>query len=459
MDVLSPMANLSNATVVITGIGPITAMGVGVTSLWNAFEHEAAPSIVTQRSTTSNGGRSYYRIYSPTPEMLADLDVPSVYLQRLQEWYGERFDPDHITLIQTINLALEDSGLSYDEDENNVSLFLLHENPGIEKFFSDCLDLVFDAFVKTGRSEPSLTCRQAQESKEAFRAEVYKHMVQDTYNLQPFMFLYALVRTFRFHGYSLYVNNACASGLFAMESAYRQITSGQSQVAIVAGIDWPSRYLYKNLWFDWEGLYSTSEAIKPFSRERDGFILGDAACAIVFEDFEHAQARRAHVYGEYVGGGFDLEGWKVTVPAGSPDSYVRAVRRAMERCNVSGEEIDLINPHGVSTSVGDAYESKGLHMLFGSSLKDKIITNLKPYLGHTLGVCGLVETVILLLMLERQYVVGTLNAKSTAEALLIESRRVSGNTTIRHALKISAGFAGYNGAAIFRAATAFGRRR
>jgi len=454
MDMLRRMPKAGKPPrVVITGMGPITALGAGVVSLWDAFQQKAMPAVITQQVESCNGGRTQYRMYSPTPEMLRNLQVPGVYVDRLREWYGESIDPDHLNLIQAIKLALDDSGLRYDEERNDISLFLLHENPGIEKFFSECLGWVFDTFVKPRRESFTSQNRAVTKDKATFLANTYKQLVQGTYNLQPFMFLYALTKAFKFHGYSLYVNNACASGLFAMESAYRQLISGQSEVAVVAGIDWPSRYPYKNLWFDWEGLYSSREAITPFTSERDGFLLGDAACALIFEEYEHALSRNASVYAEYVGGGFDLEGWKVTIPSGTPESYVRCVRRALNNAGVLEDEIDLINPHGVSTGVGDAYESRGLMEIFGSSLKEKMLVSLKPLLGHTLGVCGLAETTVVLLMLKKQLVVAGLDAKGTDASLHLELRNGWGSQPLRHALKISSGFAGYNGAAVFRAPT------
>ncbi len=431
--------------VVITGIGPITALGVGVEKLWQSMECGASPTMLTQQATPQSK-HSSYRVYSPTPDMLSCLTVSKAQRNRLKDWFGEDIDPDHIQLLQAINLALEDSNLHYDEEQNEISLFLVHENPGIERFFSKCLSQVFDMLNQKAENGN----RRIMLDKSTFLINTYQEIVNDAYNLQPFMFLYAISRACNFHGYSLYINNACASGLFAIESSYRQIATGQSKVAVVAGIDWPSRYLYKNLWFDWEGLYSLKETIRPFTPERDGIVLGDAACALIFEDYEHARERNAPIYGEYLGGGFDLEGWKVTVPAGTPESYIRCVQRAMGNSGITASEIDLINPHGVSTGVGDAYEANGLLSIFGELLPSKVVVNLKPLLGHTLGVCGLIETALTLLMLKKQWIVSTSDANNGTSALL-KSRPLLGRASLKYALKVSAGFAGYNGAAVFRA--------
>lgn len=398
--------------IAITGLGPICALGIGVAQVTNALRKRSPPHmkrVVVDHALRRDG----FMVFSPKDK---HLTCSKAALNRLEGWFGPRPDPDIIYSTQAAELALRNAGLKYDVDDNNISLYLVHENPGLERLFQATLQYVYRT-------------HSPKESFKAFSRRVYRAVEEDTYNAQSFMFLYGVTKALGLHGYSQYLNNACASGLYAIEGAARQIQIGSTEVAIVAGVDWPSRFIYKNLWFDWQELRSPRSRITPFQIEADGFVLGDAACGIVLEDMERAEKRRAYIYAEYLGGGFHLEGWKVTAPAGNSRSYVKALEQAICDANLSISDIDVISPHGVGTRVVDAYEMNGLVSFFGNSLQRKQVVHLKPLLGHTLGVCGLIETCVLLLQLT--------------------SQRKSNKNNVT-ALKISSGFAGFNGAAIFR---------
>ena len=101
------------------------------------------------------------------------------------------------------------------------------------------------------------------------------------------------------------------------------------------------------LWFKELGMYPKDGKIKPFSKDRDGFVLGDGGAGIVVESLDSALKRKAHIYAEYLGGGFCLEGWKVAIPNITSDSYRIAMDSALKKANVKKESIDLLVPHGV----------------------------------------------------------------------------------------------------------------
>jgi 3-oxoacyl-[acyl-carrier-protein] synthase II len=263
------------------------------------------------------------------------------------------------------------------------------------------------------------------------------------------MYLYFVAKAFGLHGYSLFTNNACASGLFALESAARQIKYGESCVVLLASGD-VANTMFKHLWFKEQGLYAEDGKMKPFSKKADGIVLGDGASAIVLEELSHALDRKAHIYAEYLGGGFSLEGWKVTMPRIGSLTYQRTLESSLRKSNLKPEDIDLINPHGVAIKVTDGYEAKAITDIFGKNHKKPSITAFKPYVGHNLGGSAILEIIILLLSMENNLIPPTLNYDETEPKYNIELVKELITYPLDTVMKLSCGFAGYNAAAIFR---------
>src|SRR4030042_7162146 len=270
-------------------------------------------------------------------------------LEDIKIWKKGNEDKDLCYLLAAVKLALDDSELSYDKEDNDIGLFLTVEHPGFEPF---C-----EGLVKETLSYLEKYPFNNNFSKSKMYKCLYDKFVQDGYDLQTFMYLYFVAKAFSIHGYSLFTNNACASGLFALESAARQIKCSESNVALLAAGD-VANTMFKHLWFKEQGLYAEDGKIKPFSKDANGIVLGDGASAIVLEELNHALNRKAHIYAEYLGGGFSLEGWKVTLPKIGSLSYQKAIETSLIRANLKPQDIDLINPHGVAIKVTDGYEPK-----------------------------------------------------------------------------------------------------
>jgi 3-oxoacyl-[acyl-carrier-protein] synthase II len=178
---------------------------------------------------------------------------------------------------------------------------------------------------------------------------------------------------------------------------------------IVAAVDYPD--IYRNYWLKNIGLYAEDGIIKPFDKNRNGFVCGQGGAALVLEDFEHARKRNAHIYAEYLGGGFALESWKVTLPKIGGLFYQETIESALKKTNLKPKDIDLINSHGVATNIMDQYEAEAISAIFGEEKNQPIISAFKPYVGHNLGGCALLETAMLLLSLEHNIVPPVLNCE------------------------------------------------
>ena len=426
--------------VVITGIGPLASTGIGKDAFWQGILKKQVGLKAREFKVDGELWDSFY-IHEIDDFNIEKFNIDEKALEDIKTWKKGKEDKDLFYLLAAIKLAIDDSGISYDEDDNNIGLFLTVEHPGFEPF---CEGLIKEtiSYLKDCPLNHNFS------KKKMFR-HLYDKFVQNGYDLQTFMYLFFIAKAFGIHGYSLFNNNACASGLFALESAARQIKCGESNIVLLAGGDYADT-MFKHLWFKEQGLYVEDGKTKPFSKNANGIVLGDGASAMVLEELNHALNRKAHIYAEYLGGGFSLEGWKVTLPQIGGLSYQKTIRNALKRANLKPNDIDLINPHGVAIKVTDSYEAKAITDVFGKNSKKPLITAFKPYVGHNLGGCAVLESIILLLSMENNLTPPTLNCEETEPKYNIELVRELSSQSLNTTMKLSCGFAGYNGAVIFK---------
>lgn len=428
----------SNRRVVITGLGPLTSIGSGKDALWNSIVQKRT-KLSREKIFIDDELWDDFILHKVTDFNIDKFGIETKVLKDILSWKGQTEDRVLNYLLASVKLALDDSKISYNKEDNNIGLFLTVEHPGFEPF---CEGLIKETLGYIKKNLP----KKGNISKKLIIKHLYDAFVQNGYDLQTFMYLFLIAKSFGIHGYSLFTSNACASGLFAIESAARQIKYGGSSTTIVAGGDNPCT-MFKHLWFKERKLYAEDGKIKPFAKNADGIVFGDGASAIVLEELGHALKRNANIYAEYLGAGFSLEGWKVTLPQIGSFSYQKAIKQALENSGLNPGDIDLINPHGVGIKVTDAYEAKAITDIFG---KKTAVAAFKPYVGHNLGGSAVIETIILLLSIQKKIVPATLNCnqieKNYPLSLNIESLSKPLDTT----MKLSCGFSGYNAAAIFK---------
>ena len=285
-------------------------------------------------------------------------------------------------------------------------------------------------------------------SKNKFYHDFYYNFKRPGYDLQTFMTLFQITKTFQFHGFSLCINNACASGLYALESGAEIIKSGKCSKVIVAAVDHPD--IFKHLWFKELNMLSGDGKIRPFDNNADGFALGEGGAAIIIEDLTSAMKRKSKIYAEYCGGGFNLENWKISFPAIKENYYHDCIKSALVNSGTDPDEVDLINLHGVANKITDIHESRAIEKVFKGCLSRKIITALKPYTGHTLGGCALLESVILFLCMEKGIALPTLNLNNKNPKVNVDLITSKVRSNIQVAVKTSCGFAGNNAAVVFK---------
>ncbi len=252
------------------------------------------------------------------------------------------------------------------------------------------------------------------------------------------------------------VVTACSTGSHAIGDAGRLIALGDADVMVAGGTESPVNRIslcgFAACRALSTGFNDTPErASRPYDRDRDGFVMGEGAGALVLEEYEHAKRRDARIYGELVGYGLSGDAFHITAPAEDGDGAQRCMNAAIRRAGISADEIDYINAHGTSTQLGDEIELKAVERVVGNAAGRVSMSSTKSSIGHLLGAAGAVEAIFCLLALRDQVVPPTINldnpSVTTAIDLVPHKAR---QRPINVVLSNSFGFGGTNASLVFR---------
>ncbi len=330
--------------VVVTGIGPITSIGIGKDALWKNLL-KATTNIKCQETYLDGDLWGKYLFHKVDDFDISKFGIDKDKLDWVRDWKEGDETIDLNYMLAAIKLALDDSGIGYQSDkEGGFGLVLTHENMNLMPFL----------FKISNCSYELLKDRTKSVSKKEYCEGVYKECLKSGYDVQTFMPLFHAAKVFNVHQLSYYICNACASGLYAIENASEIIKNNHCSTVLVAASDHPD--IYKYLWFKELKIYAEDGIIRPFSKDSKGLVFGDGGVALVLEELEHAKKRNAPIYAEYLGGGFSLESWQVTTPKVGSDSYQTAINNAFKQSGVTKDDIELICPHGFGSHVIDYYE-------------------------------------------------------------------------------------------------------
>jgi 3-oxoacyl-[acyl-carrier-protein] synthase II len=252
------------------------------------------------------------------------------------------------------------------------------------------------------------------------------------------------------------VVTACSTGAHAIGDAGRLIALGDADVMVAGGTESPINRIsvagFAACRALSTGFNDTPErASRPYDRDRDGFVLGEGAGAVVLEEYEHAKRRDAHIYGELIGYGLSGDAYHITAPAEDGDGAYRCMQAAMRRAGISAEQIDYINAHGTSTPLGDEIELKAVERLVGNAAGRIAMSSTKSSIGHSLGAAGAVEAIFCLLAIRDQVVPPTINLDNPSVATAIDLvPHQARQRPVKIALSNSFGFGGTNASLILR---------
>jgi 3-oxoacyl-[acyl-carrier-protein] synthase II len=252
------------------------------------------------------------------------------------------------------------------------------------------------------------------------------------------------------------VVTACSTGAHAIGDAGRLIALGDADVMVAGGTESPVNRIslagFAACRALSTGFNDTPErASRPYDRDRDGFVMGEGAGALVLEEYEHAKQRGARIYAELIGYGLTGDAYHITAPAEDGDGAFRCMSAAIRRAGISAGDIDYINAHGTSTPLGDEIELKAVERVVGNAAGCVAMSSTKSSIGHLLGAAGAVEAIFCLLAMRDGVVPPTINldnpSVNTAIDLVPHKAR---KQSIDIALSNSFGFGGTNASLVFR---------
>ena len=248
--------------------------------------------------------------------------------------------------------------------------------------------------------------------------------------------------------------SACASASHAIGEAARKIQYDEADIMITGGSEAAVTPISIGGFAALRALSRRNDeperASRPFDAERDGFVLGEGAGALILEEFEHARARGAEIWGEFRGLGFTADAYHQTDMAPEGEGGARAMRIALKDSGVAAAEINYVNAHGTSTPVGDPQETAALKTVFDGHTKNLAVSSTKSMTGHLLGAAGAIESVVCVLALRRGVVPPTINYENPDPACDLDyTANEARQQEMRYALNNSFGFGGHNVALIF----------
>ena len=255
-------------------------------------------------------------------------------------------------------------------------------------------------------------------------------------------------------GPNLAMVTACTTSTHCIGEAGKSIRYGEADVMIAGGAEAVITELAVGGFASARALSTRNDdpgtASRPWDKERDGFVLGEGAGAVVLEEYEHARARGARIYCELAGYGVSADAFHMTAPSEDGDGAFRCMRNALKDANLETSAVDYINAHGTSTPLGDVAETKAVKRLLGARAGKVAVNSTKSMTGHLLGAAGGVEAVFSALALRDQVSPPTINLRTPdPECDLDYVANAARKMPIRVALSNSFGFGGTNGTLVF----------
>ena len=393
--------------VVVTGIGIVSSIGVNANEVLTSL-HEAKSGIRAAPEYAELGFRSQV-------EAKPQLDWETLVDRRAARFLAQGTGFAHIAMEQ----AIADSGLE-EAEVSNVRTGLI---------------------VGSGGPSTRAIIESAETAKTRGPKRVGPFAVPKAMSSGPSA---TLSTWFKIKGLNFSISSACATSTHCIGVGYEQILMGKQDVVFAGGteeLDWTLSVL-----FDAMGAMSSNfndtpaVASRAYDAARDGFVIAGGAGLVVLEEYEHAKARGAKIYGEIVGYAANSDGFDMVAPSG--EGAARCMNLAM--ADLGGRKIDYLNPHGTSTPVGDMKEMEAVRSVFGD--KAPHISSTKSLTGHSLGAAGAQEAIYSLLMLNNGFLAESAHIENLDPAfadLPILRKRL--DQQVETVMSNSFGFGGTNG--------------
>jgi len=250
------------------------------------------------------------------------------------------------------------------------------------------------------------------------------------------------------------VATACASSAYAIGFGYDLIRSDRADIVIVGGAD---SIINPEEIHGFNGLFALSventppeRASKPFSKNRDGFVIGEGAGVLILESEESALARNAEIFAEIPGYAITSEAYNIMAPMKEGEGMAHTMDLALKNSNLSPNDIQYINAHGTSTTLNDRYETLAIKQVFKEKAHQVPVSSLKSMIGHTIGAAGAIEAAVTIMSILNQTLTPTINYEKDPELDLDFVPDKSRKHTLTHAISNSFAFGGHNASIVLK---------
>lgn len=406
--------------VVVTGLGAITPIGNNIDEYWQGLSS----------GKSGAGPITYFDTSAFKTKFACEVKGfdPTAYMHKREV---RRLDPFAVFGMCSADQAIADAGLASDQlDLDRVGVIWGAGIGGLQTLESEV-----EAHI-TGSGEPR------------YNPFLIPKMIID-------IVAGHISIKYGYRGVNYSTVSACATSTHAIINATDYIRLGKADIIITGGSEATISKVGIGGFNAMKALSTRNDdpatASRPFDLDRDGFVMGEGAGALVLEEYEHAKARGAKIYGEVVGTGMTADAHHITAPHPEGLGAGNVMRAALQEAKLNPEDIDYINVHGTSTPLGDVAELQGIVKVFGEAAYNLNISSTKSMTGHLLGAAGAIETIAGILAIQHQAVPPTINHFTDDPAIdsklnltynEVQERR------IRTVLSNTFGFGGHNASVI-----------
>lgn len=400
--------------VVVTGVGMITSLGTGTEKTWEAIKNgKCGIAHIESFDSTDSAVKIAGEV--------KDFDAVEFGIEKKEI---KKLARNTQFAIAATKMALEDSGLVIDEKNSKRVGTIVSSGIGGIEIFEEQFQNMLEKGVR--RISP-FTIPAMINNMASGNVGIY----------------------FGAKGPNKAVVTACAAGTHSIGDAFETIKMGKADAMIAGGTEACITKFAINAFANMKALSTRNDepekASRPFTADRDGFVMGEGAGILILEELESAKKRGAKIYAEVVGYGETCDAYHITSPADGGEGAARAFKMAMEEGNIKPEEVGYINAHGTSTPANDKNETAAIKTALGEAAYKVNISSTKGATGHALGAAGGIEAVIIALSIKEGVVPPTINLDNPDENLDLN---YTPNTLIKRDIEVamssSLGFGGHN---------------
>jgi 3-oxoacyl-[acyl-carrier-protein] synthase II len=406
-----------NRRVVITGIGVVAPTGIGKAAFWDSVSKGKSGVSAIEAFDTSP-----YR--TKIAAHVDDFD-PADYLTSKKIYVTDRFS--QFALVAASE-AINDSKLTVNDDKKKQIGVIWGTSEGGIATREEQYEIFF---TKGPRYGDPMTCPKAMNVAAATHIAI-DHGVT---------------------GLNYSITNTCSSGAVSVGEGYRLIKHGYTDVIIAGSSEAPITPGMLSAWCKLRVLSTRNDepekAVRPFSKDRDGPVLGEGSGALILESLEHALSRSAPIYAEVIGYWSNSDAYHLTFP--NVQGEIDAMKGALEDADVSVEEVNYINAHGTGTSLNDKGETEAIKNVFGKSAYSIPVSSTKSMIGHLLGAAGTVEIIATIFAIDKQFLPPTINYETPDPECDLDYVPNKGREAkVSIAMSNSFGFGGGNAVVLFK---------